>query len=601
MKLSNFKIMSFFIKPYPRYIGAIAFLILVYAVLEGLSLGVLFSVFESTMAVPQAASGGKFTVYFDKLIGLMPTADKLIGGCLLLILVVGLKDITGYLSQVLGSITGYKIWKDNQLKIFKKYIESDYQQFLDAKQGEVLYRIYTAPGYLGFLLNSIPQIATELIKILVLAVILFSLAFKMSLAVISFCVLYYFLTRFIARSISYNLGRGRIEAGEEQNVLIAEMFIGIRQIKLFGSESRWVNKFFTAMKKYFSLAGKDSIWLAVPKHSLDFVFMAGFGVILIVVKLTNPEGLYTMLPVLGAFAYSFLRIMPSLNQLSTNWMQLMGVLPNLETLYSILTSNTQKIQDGQKEVTNFKESIRFDNVTFFYPGREHVLRDFTVEFKKGRQTAIVGPSGAGKTTIVDLIIRLFDPTQGKILVDGVDLKELKIQSWLKKIGYVSQDTFIFNATLAENIAFGFEASREDIIQAAREANAHEFIMQFPQAYDTVVGDRGMKLSGGQRQRIAIARALIRKPEILILDEATSSLDTVSEAIVQEAINNATKNHTVIMIAHRLSTVKNAGKIFVLDQGKIVESGTHEELLVLNGKYRQYHAAQSNPAGVAVSS
>jgi len=599
MKLSNFKVIYSFIRSYPRYIAVIAFLILVYAVLEGLSLGVLFSILESTMAVPQAAAGGKFTVYFDKLINLMPTADRLIGGCLLLIIVVGLKDIAGYLSQVLGSMTGYKIWKDNQIKIFKKYIESDYQQFLDAKQGEVLYRIYTAPSFLGFLLNAIPQIATELIKILVLAVILFSLAFKMSLAVISFCVLYYFLTRFIARSISYNLGRGRIEAGEEQNVLIAEMFIGIRQIKLFNSEARWVNKFFAAMKKYFSLAVKDSVWLAIPKHSLDFVFMAGFGVILIVVKLSNPEGLYTMLPVLGAFAYSFLRIMPSLNQLSTNWMQLMGVLPNLEMLYSILTSNTQKIQDGKSEVKDFKEGIRFDNVTFFYPGREQVLRDFTVDFKKGKQTAIVGPSGAGKTTIVDLIIRLFDPSQGKILVDGVDLRELKIKSWLKRIGYVSQDTFIFNATLAENIAFGFEASREDIVQAAKEANAHEFIAQFPQGYETIVGDRGMKLSGGQRQRIAIARALIRKPEILILDEATSSLDTVSEAQVQEAINNITKNHTVIIIAHRLSTVRHADHILVLDEGRIVESGAHEQLLALNGKYRQYYAAQAKPAGVTV--
>jgi len=599
MKLSNFKVVYSFIKPYPRYIAVIAFLILIYAALEGLSLGVLFSILESTMDVSQAAAGGKFTVYFDKLINLMPSSDKLIGGCLLLIIVVGLKDIAGYLSQVLGSITGYKIWKDNQIKIFKKYIESDYQQFLDAKQGEVVYRIYTAPSFLGFLLNAIPQIATELIKILVLAVILFSLAIKMSLAVISFCVLYYFLTRFIARNISYNLGRGRIEAGEEQNVLIAEMFIGIRQIKLFNSEARWVNKFFAAMKKYFSLAVKDSIWLAVPKHSLDFVFMAGFGVILIVVKLSNPEGLYTMLPVLGAFAYSFLRIMPSLNQLSTNWMQLMGVLPNLETLYLILTSHTQKIQDGKSEVKDFRESIRFDNVTFFYPGREQVLENFTVDFKKGKQTAIVGPSGAGKTTIVDLIIRLFDPSQGKILVDGVDLRELKIKSWLKRIGYVSQDTFIFNATLAENIAFGFEAGREDIVRAAKEANAHEFIAQFPQGYETIVGDRGMKLSGGQRQRIAIARALIRKPEILILDEATSSLDTVSEAQVQEAINNITKNHTVIIIAHRLSTVRYADHIFVLDQGKIVESGDHEQLLALNGKYRQYYAAQSKPAGVAV--
>lgn len=597
MKRYNLRSLYFFIKPYPRHLAAIACLILVYAVLEGMSLGVLFSVLESALDPPQIGTGGKFMVYFDKLINRMPSSDRLIGGCLLLILIVAIKDIAGYLSQALSSITGYKIWKDNQIKIFKKYIESDYQRFLDAKQGEVVYRIYTAPSYLGFLLNSIPQIVTELIKISVLGMILFSLAFKLSLLVISFCLFYYLLTRFVARSVSYHLGRGRIEAGEEQNVLIAEMFIGIRQIKLFNSQGRWLNKFFAAMKKYFSLAIQDSLWLAIPKHSLDFVFMAGFGIILIIVQLSSPQSLPTMLPVLGAFAYAFLRIMPSLNQLSTNWMQLMGVLPNLETLYSVLTSDTQQIQDGQRELTGFQESIRFQDVTFFYPGRAQVLKDFTVEFKKGKQTAIIGPSGAGKTTIVDLIIRLFDPNAGKILVDGSDLREVRITSWLKRIGYVSQDTFIFNATLAENITLGLEVGREDILRAAQEANAHEFIMQFPQAYETVVGDRGMKLSGGQRQRIAIARALIRRPEILILDEATSSLDTVSEAVVQEAINNITKNHTVITIAHRLSTVRHADEILVLDEGRVVESGTHEQLLALNGKYRHYYEAQSRPVGI----
>ena len=260
-------------------------------------------------------------------------------------------------------------------------------------------------------------------------------------------------------------------------------------------------------------------------------------------------------------------------------MQIMGGLPILEILHSVINEKMTYLKDGAKVMSSFNKEIELDNVSFSYPGRSEALKDISISFGKNKCIAIVGQSGSGKTTMVNLLIRLFDPTEGAILVDGIDLKDYKRDSWLGKIGFVSQDTFIFHASVLDNIAFGLDnVSKEYIIASAKTANAHDFIMALPEGYDTVVGEKGMKLSGGEQQRIAIARAVLRKPQILIFDEATSQLDNVSQSLIQNAINKIVKDHTVILIAHRLSTIVNADKIIVLDKGLIREIGTHSELI-----------------------
>ncbi|MCX5715525.1 MAG: ATP-binding cassette domain-containing protein [Candidatus Omnitrophica bacterium] len=265
--------------------------------------------------------------------------------------------------------------------------------------------------------------------------------------------------------------------------------------------------------------------------------------------------------------------------------QILNSLPALEVLYETVNEKMTCLKDGSRIMESFNDKIEFRNVSFAYPDRLEVLKDFSISFEKNSCIAIAGQSGSGKTTIINLIIRLLDPTKGAVLVDGVDLKDYKKSSWLGRIGFVSQDTFIFHASVRDNIRFGLEdVSDEDVIKAATIANAHTFILNLPDGYDTIVGERGMKLSGGEQQRIAIARAIVRNPQILIFDEATSALDNLSQSLIQNSINKIIKDHTVILIAHRLSTIVTADKIIVLDKGEVKETGSHGALIAKKGYY-----------------
>src|SRR5439155_24580759 len=262
-------------------------------------------------------------------------------------------------------------------------------------------------------------------------------------------------------------------------------------------------------------------------------------------------------------------------------------------LFSVIDQATEpQLDRGTRVVDGFRQGIEFERVTFAYE-LEPVLREVSFQARRGDIIALVGPSGAGKSTLVDLIPRFYEPTAGRILLDGVDTRDIRLDSLRALTGIVSQDTVLFNDTVFRNIAYGASGSRshDDVITAARDANAHEFIMELPQGYDTVLGERGTRLSGGQRQRLAIARALLTDPPILILDEATSALDTESERLVQEAIDRLLAGRTVFVIAHRLSTVIHADQILVLDRGRIVERGTHHDLIAKRGAYFRLHSLQ----------
>lgn len=563
-------------------------------------MGILFLLLQVTFQEGDIHMQGVIMKFVKRLYSVFSIQEPLVFLAVSLIIIVLFKNIVGLAHQFYSTCLGHKMRIDTQERLFRKFIKADYLQFVDYKQGEILHRIYGIPTGFSLIAIGVPQILIETVKVIFVGGVLLTLQLKLMLIIGVFCGAYYFFIRYVVQNVSYKLGAMLNESNERQNVLINEMGSGIRQIKLYDAESRWENEFKAALSDFFLFARQDGFWVAIPKHLLDFSFMTIVALLLIILHFQNPNGFISALPSMGVFAYGFLRLMPSMNGISTNWMHVIRLLPSLEQLHESLERKLCTLSDGGKKSAEFKHSIEFKEVSFHYHDREQVLKDFSLTIKKGEMLALVGPSGSGKTTVLDLIIRFFDPTEGSVFVDGSDLRQIYLPSWRRLVGYVSQDAFIFNASIADNIAFGHEKiSQEQIIKAAKKAYAHEFIMQLPEKYNTVVGDRGLKISGGQRQRIAIARALLKQPEILILDEATSALDNISERFIQEAIASYAKNHTVIIIAHRLSTIRNADRIVLLDRGHIVEEGTHAELVKKGGMYQHLHSLQVTSQEVKV--
>ena len=362
-----------------------------------------------------------------------------------------------------------------------------------------------------------------------------------------------------------------------------ENFTGIRVVKAFNMEEHEFARFQTMNARYFRSiikALKAELFMSPFTRAVAIVLGGAFLVVCYMCGATLVE--IMPLGLAAIIAYQPIKKLAKVNA------GLQRGAAALARIFEILDSNHVLVEAGNPVVvTGFHKAAAFENVTFSYqPGSTPVLSDVSFEIPKGSVVALVGETGSGKTTLANLLARFYDPTSGSVVLDGIDLREIEIASLRRLIGIVTQETILFNDTIAGNISYGTsDADREQIITAAKKANAHDFIMAEPEGYDRIVGEKGFVLSGGEKQRIAIARAILKDPPVLILDEATSALDTVTERLVQEAIARVMKDRTVFAIAHRLSTVKHADQILLIEKGRIAERGTHEELYKAHGRYR----------------
>ena len=562
----------------------VAVLMLVSSVLESVSVIAFFPIFLSLLGQTGEDVGGVLG-FITRISELIPASHPVIAGAILLTGIALFKAVFNIAREVAMTYAAAKILYDTQTRVMARYAGAQYQFHLDNRQGELIYNCVDAAGSVGTIVLVGARIATALFKALMVAGLLFLI---LPLGAASICVvglIYYVGIHYISQRVSRKIGVEKARVGTEQLVISNEFFSGFRQIVTTNTIAPWTKRFNLESRTMGELMVKESVYLSLPRPVLE-LFAVGLtlGMVLLV-SLSSPSTVFENLPTIGIFAVALAQMIPSLTAIGSSRMLMMVAMPRARRAFEAINDPMPMRQDGHRELSRFETAITFENVNFSYNDRNSLLDNINLTIEKGKVTAFVGSSGAGKTTIINLILGLFQPIAGKITVDGILLQEYTHASWLNKLGFVSQDPFMHNATISDNIRLGrSDITQQSVVKAATIAKADEFINQLPQAYETLVGDKGMRLSGGQQQRIAIARALLTEPEILIFDEATSSLDTLSEKQVQEAIEEARRNRTVIVIAHRLSTVRHADKIIVFEQGKLLEQGNHQELLSNNGQY-----------------
>ena len=569
---------------------------LVSAIFDGFQLSLIIPMADKILGKGQIALPGKAPEWLTNLVNNVNAipSERLLTivaiGCLVIFL---LKGIFAFLQGYLMNEVSQRVMRDMRFRLYQSIQNLSLDYFSKKRTGELISRITNDVAVVE---NAVSYGVTDLFyqsfRLLVFSVIILFIYPKVFIIALILAALLLIPMRQIGRKLKV-LSRKSQDKMADINSLLFETISGVRVVKAFSMEEYETNRFRAQNQDIYKLRMKAIRRMLWINPITEFVG-AAFGVGILLWFGRQVILGHVSFGVFGLFLGSLLSMLNPIKKLSNVNALIQQALAANERVYAVLNTQPTVVEklDAQ-DLAPVRTKISIKNVDFYYDDEKMIiLRNVSLDIGAGDIVAIVGPTGAGKSSLVNLIPRFYDPVRGSVTIDGVDLKDVTFKSLRRQIGIVTQETILFNDTVRANIAYGhLEASDDYVHEAARKAFAHDFIMRLPQGYDTVIGDRGFRLSGGERQRIAIARAILKNAPILILDEATSQLDSQSEQYVQEAIDELMKNRTVICIAHRLSTIKKSKKIAVLDSGQIVGEGTHEELIKTCALYRTLYETQ----------
>ena len=615
--MTTYKRVLSYVKPYRKHLSASVFFSILYALLNTVSVymlsPLLSTLFQEKGALQLQSKtithttvdnpvgnwlskiGTEITDSFKNYVFSGTEREILLKICFLILLAFFLKNIFGYLQAYFLAYVEQGMIRDlrNQSYIHLHKLPMSY--FKNEKTGNLISRI---TNDVNVVQSSVSAVFLNMIREPLTILFFVGLAMSISWRLTLFSLLVLPPTIGIISWIGLILRKQSGLLQEKMGnitTLLHETITGVKIVKAFGMEDYENEKFKTQTQNYFKLVLKMARVRNTASPVTEFlsvvlgVAMIYYGGELVLVNKTLNASEFIV------FLLAIFQMMPPIKELSSVNNRIQESSAAAERVFEILDTEPRiKNIESPVSVTKFKDMIEFLNVSFHYDDSEELVLDkVNLQVKKGKVLAIVGSSGAGKTTLADLLPRFFDPADGRILLDGIDIRTIRIEDLRKLMGIVTQETVLFNESARNNIAYGLDnCSEERLVAAAKAANAHNFILELPNGYNTIIGEKGTKLSGGQRQRISIARALLKNPPIMILDEATSSLDNESEVLVQEAIERLMHDRTTFVIAHRLSTIRNADRIIVLDRGKIVQDGKHEQLLSqVNGIYKKLYELQ----------
>ncbi|MBB2482948.1 ABC transporter ATP-binding protein [Bacillus sp. APMAM] len=487
------------------------------------------------------------------------------------------------------------IIKNLRKDAFKKVHALDAKYFADNKSGEIGTRFFDdIEKVRGYLTAVFGNIWIEMIVLLFVVVVMFTMNIKLALLSVGLVSFQFILAHILSKRFKIST-RNMMKYRSVMSGFIFEKIQGAFVSKLFASEKRDKEELDQHLTHFDRLTDKHAKINALMLAFVNVLSDMTPFIVAIIASLFVLNGDLTAGSLIAFFAY--------VDKMRSPVAALVNAYPAitegkvaLQRIFDFFnTPSTIKEKANPLELNKFNDSIKLKNVSFAYNGKEKVIRNVSLTMEKGKTYAFVGESGGGKSTILQLLLRMYDVTNGEVLIDGKNIKDYSLSSLREHMGIVTQENFLYSTSIRDNIKLAkLDASEEEMIAAAKKAFAHDFITALPNGYDTEVGERGIKLSGGQKQRIALARVFLKNPSLIILDEATSALDNESEKLVQESINRFDNNKTVIMIAHRLSTIVNADTIFVMKNGEIIESGSHQSLLKRQGYYKELYSKQNTP-------